>query len=199
MSILDTNSKTYSSITSRQTLMSYTPPTRIPMAHILVLRSVCRYRATLKPSYGLTLLPGKFGPFLYDKTKVSAADLPKNYLDLLDPKWKGKIIATIPNDDDAVGYLFSLIVGKYGWEWLEQFNKQDVQWVRGTATPAYILAEQSEPSKAGSKRPKEYVSDNGQRCITFTTAGYPLSSDILAWKTPDRPERYMSWTQTAAM
>lgn len=144
-------------------------------------------------------LVGKFGLFLYDKTKVSEKELPNNYLDLLNPKWKGKIIATIPNDDDAVGYLFSLIVGKYGWEWLEEFQKQNVQWVRGTATPAYMLAEQAEPSKAGSKRPKEYVSDNKERCLTFTTAGYPLASDVLAWKSPQVPERYMSWSQTAAM
>ena len=52
--------------------------------------------------------------FLYDNTKVSKEELPNNYLDLLDPKWKGKIVVTIPNDDDAVGYLFSLIVGRYG-------------------------------------------------------------------------------------
>ena len=82
---------------------------------------------------------------------------------------------------------------------MEEFQKQDVQWVRGTATPAYMLAEQADPNKAGAKRPKEYVSDNDKRCLTFTTAGYPLSSDALAWKTPDAPERYMSWSQTAAM
>ena len=144
-------------------------------------------------------MPGQFGHFLYDNTKLSKEELPKNYLDLLDPKWKGKIIATIPNDDDAVGYLFSLIVGRYGWEWLEAFNKQDVQWVRGTATPGYMLAESADPSKAGKKRPKEYVCDNDKRCISFTTAGYPLESSALSWSVPEAPERWMSWSQTAAM
>lgn len=61
-----------------------------------------------------------------------------------------------------------------------------------------MLAEQVNPKKAGSKRPKEYVSDNKERCITFTTAGYPLESDALAWSTPEG-ERYMSWSQTAAI
>ena len=126
-------------------------------------------------------------------------DLPKNYLELADPKWKGKVIATIPNDDDAVGYLFSLIVGRYGWEWLEAFNKNDVQWVRGTATPGYMLAEGVNSSKAGKNRPKEYVNDNDQRCISFTTAGYPLESSALSWSTPESSERFMSWSQTACM
>lgn len=41
-------------------------------------------------------------------------------------------------------------------------NKQDVQWVRGTATPGYILVESRDQSKArGNPRPKEYVADNG--------------------------------------
>ena len=92
-------------------------------------------------------MPGQFGNFLYDNTKLSKEEVPKNYPDLLDPKWKGKIVATIPNDDDAAGYLFSLIVGRYGWEWLEAFNKQDVQWVRGTASPGYIGGRGSQQSR----------------------------------------------------
>ncbi|NNN30617.1 extracellular solute-binding protein [Streptomyces sp. S3(2020)] len=55
---------------------------------------------------------------------------------LLDPQWKGKIVSTFPNDDDAVLYLYKLIVDKYGWDWLRRFVAQDVHWVRGTQEPA---------------------------------------------------------------
>lgn len=48
--------------------------------------------------------------------------------------WKGKLILTYPNDDDAVLYLFTLIVNQYGWPWIEKLSQQDVHWVRGTAT-----------------------------------------------------------------
>jgi hypothetical protein len=62
-----------------------------------------------------------------------------------------------------------------------------------------MLAEAVDPSKKGKKRPKEYVCDNDQRCITFTTAGYPLESSALSWSAPEASERFMSWSQTAAM
>ncbi|GAQ64210.1 ABC transporter substrate-binding protein [Streptomyces scabiei] len=61
---------------------------------------------------------------------------PASARDLLAPRWKGKIVSTYPNDDDAVLYLYKLIVDKYGWEWLRRFVGQDVAWVRGTQEPA---------------------------------------------------------------
>jgi hypothetical protein len=134
-----------------------------------------------------------FGKLLYDNTRVRKEDLPRNYADLLDPKWKGKLVLTLPNDDDAVNYLFSIIVSRYGWEWLEALNKQDVQWVRGTATPAYIIVEGRPGSKAaqGKARPKEYIADNDQRVLTFTSAGYPMGLEEfgLSWANLEEGEQ----------
>lgn len=110
------------------------------------------------------------------------------------------MVLTIPNDDDAIGYLFSLAIRRHGWAWLHALAKQDVQWVHGTATPGYILAEAQDGSLTGGKpRPKEYVADSHQRVLSSTTAGYPLPSDALAWSEPDAPEQYMSWTQTVCI
>jgi ABC-type Fe3+ transport system substrate-binding protein len=61
---------------------------------------------------------------------------PTSARDLLDPRWKGKIVSTFPNDDDAVLYLYKVIVDKYGWDWLRRFVAQDIAWVRGTQEPA---------------------------------------------------------------
>jgi ABC-type Fe3+ transport system substrate-binding protein len=61
---------------------------------------------------------------------------PATATDLLDPHWKGRIVSTFPNDDDAVLYLYKLIVDKHGWGWLKDFADQQVRWVRGTQEPA---------------------------------------------------------------
>jgi ABC-type Fe3+ transport system substrate-binding protein len=66
--------------------------------------------------------------------------------DLLDPRWKGKIVSTYPNDDDAVLSLYSLIVGEYGWEWLRRFVAQDVAWVRRTQESADRVERAARPS-----------------------------------------------------
>jgi ABC-type Fe3+ transport system substrate-binding protein len=77
----------------------------------------------------------QFGPFYYDSARVPENRIPKTYLDVLDPYWKGKMALVYPNDDDGVLHLFSLIISKYGFRWLELLNQQDVQWVRGPMQP----------------------------------------------------------------
>ncbi|CAG8959279.1 hypothetical protein HYFRA_00013049 [Hymenoscyphus fraxineus] len=129
-----------------------------------------------------------FGNFVYDSTKVAAADVPKNYMDILDPKWKGKLVLTYPNDDDAVTYLFSIIVEKYGFGWLDALAQQDVQWVRGSETPSIKIFENHSNST------------DSDRVLTFTSIGYFKGPADFITSTPvEVPETKMSWCQTMAI
>lgn len=123
-----------------------------------------------------------FGQFFYNSNKLNESEVPDNYLDLLDPKWKGKLILTYPNDDDAIAYLFSLQIAKYGFDWFERLNQQDVQWVRGSATPFILLSQNANNSSS-------------ERTLTFSTTHLDGFNPAIKSKIPTQ-EEYLSWFQT---
>jgi iron(III) transport system substrate-binding protein len=60
---------------------------------------------------------------LYNSKKVSAADSPKDWPDLTDPKWKNKIAFGSPNYSGLVGVWTVGMAEKYGWGFFEKLNK----------------------------------------------------------------------------
>src|ERR1700726_561598 len=71
----------------------------------------------------------------YNTDMVKAEDAPKSFADLLDPKWKGKIVKAHP------GYSGTIMTATYqmqrdlGWSWFEQLAKQNVMQVQSAADP----------------------------------------------------------------
>jgi iron(III) transport system substrate-binding protein len=71
----------------------------------------------------------------YNTGMVKAEDAPKSFADLLDPKWKGKIVKGHP------GYSGTIMTATYelqrdlGWPWFEQLAKQNVMQVQSSADP----------------------------------------------------------------
>ena len=60
---------------------------------------------------------------IYNTAKVSAADSPKDWPDLTNPKWKDKISFGSPNYSGIVGVWSVAMEDKYGWEYFEKLNK----------------------------------------------------------------------------
>ena len=71
----------------------------------------------------------------YNTTLVKAADAPKSFADLLDPKWVGKLVKAHP------GYSGTIMTATYqmqrdlGWEYFEKLSKQRVLQVQSSADP----------------------------------------------------------------
>jgi ABC-type Fe3+ transport system substrate-binding protein len=136
----------------------------------------------------------QFGSFVYNNESLKASDLPSTYDKLLDPFWKNKLVLTQPNDDDAITYLFSVIIEKYGWEWLEGLQKQNVKWVRGTNAPANYMAEKNTSSVLSFTTNLINVDNVAYQPLNDTRMMWPQSAAIFA--TTPRPESsklFMSW------
>src|ERR1700759_5580051 len=71
----------------------------------------------------------------YNTNLVKAEDAPKSFADLLDPKWKGKIVKAHP------GYSGTIMTATYqmqrdlGWDYFEQLAKQNIMQVPSSADP----------------------------------------------------------------
>ena len=76
----------------------------------------------------------------YNTNLVKPADAPKGYADLLDPKWKGKLVKSHP------GYSGTSLTGTYalekalGWDYFEKLAKQNVQQLQSTTAPPKSIA-----------------------------------------------------------
>jgi iron(III) transport system substrate-binding protein len=76
----------------------------------------------------------------YNTRLVTPQDAPTGYADLLDPKWKGKLVKSHP------GYSGTSLTGTYaiskalGWDYLEKLSKQGVQQLQSTTAPPKSIA-----------------------------------------------------------
>jgi ABC-type Fe3+ transport system substrate-binding protein len=132
-----------------------------------------------KDPHGAWVAIGVIGfSFMY-ATAAVGSDAPSTPLDLVDPKWKGKIASSYPHDDDAVLFLYSLYVQKYGWEWAARFAAQDVRFARGSNSPGEAVR-------------------GGTHAIGVGGAGGALSTGPAKWVMPDGAP-FMAWGQRAAI
>ncbi|MET9090029.1 ABC transporter substrate-binding protein [Streptomyces sp. NPDC004237] len=80
--------------------------------------------------------------YVYD-VAAAGANAPQTPLDLVDPRWKGKLASSYPHDDDAVLYLYALYVEKYGWDWVAALAAQQPQFARGSFSPSTAINNKS--------------------------------------------------------
>lgn len=63
----------------------------------------------------------------YNNSLVSEKDAPKNWPDLLDPKWKGKVSIGHPAFSGYVGTWVVLMRKLYGWQYFDKLEKNQPQ------------------------------------------------------------------------
>ena len=110
------------------------------------------------------------------------------------PKMEQQADVNLPKRWWCYIYLFSLIIGKYGWSWLESLAEQNVHCMRGTGTTATLLAAPDSPYIATltanlnysknitSKTPEDPDMRWPQICTAFASTSRPESAKLfLSW------------------
>jgi iron(III) transport system substrate-binding protein len=79
-------------------------------------------------------------PIAYNTRLVKAEDAPKSFADLLDPRWKGKIVKAHPGYSGTILTATFEMVRDIGWEYYENLAKQNIMQVQSATDPPKKLA-----------------------------------------------------------
>jgi iron(III) transport system substrate-binding protein len=71
----------------------------------------------------------------YNTALVGREDAPKSYADLLDPKWKSKIVKGHPGYSGAILTATYLLARDLGWSYFEKLAQQKIMQVQSAAEP----------------------------------------------------------------
>ena len=76
----------------------------------------------------------------YNTNLVKTEDAPKSFADLLDPKWKGKMVKAHPGYSGTIMTATFQMQRDLGWDYFEKLAKQNVMQVQSSADPPKKLA-----------------------------------------------------------
>jgi iron(III) transport system substrate-binding protein len=79
-------------------------------------------------------------PMGYNTKLVKAEDAPRSFHDLLDPKWKSKIVKAHPGYSGTILTATFEMARDIGWEYFEQLAKQNIMQVQSSTDPPKKLS-----------------------------------------------------------
>jgi len=81
----------------------------------------------------------------YNTRAVSAAEAPKTWKDLLDPRWRGKLVTAHPGYSGVVATHVLALVHLHGWDYFKQLAQNRVMLVQSAVDPAGVVASGERP------------------------------------------------------
>lgn len=76
----------------------------------------------------------------YNTQQVKPEEAPKGFLDLLDPKWQGKIVKAHPSYSGAIMTSTFAMARDLGWDYFEKLAKQKIMQVQSGVDPPKKVA-----------------------------------------------------------
>ena len=123
--------------------------------------TVCAWLEVIGYNTGLLVVPG---------------DAPKSYADLLDPKWKGKIVKAHPGYSGAILTATFVLSHALGWSYFEKLAQQKIMQVQSAADPPKKVSIGERAVMAdGNDYSLELLKRQGQKVeIVYPAEGAPV-------------------------
>jgi len=113
----------------KKLLMKYTPP------------GVDAFPAGFKDKDGYYFtLRATVNVIAYNTKLVPAAEAPKGWKDLLEPKWRGKMVTAHPGYSGVISTHVLALVQLYGWDYFKQLAQNKLMLVQSAVDPAGVVA-----------------------------------------------------------
>jgi iron(III) transport system substrate-binding protein len=81
----------------------------------------------------------------YNTKAISAAEAPKTWKDLLDPRWRGKLVTAHPGYSGVIATHVLALVHLHGWEYFKQLAQNRLMLVQSAVDPAGTVASGERP------------------------------------------------------
>jgi iron(III) transport system substrate-binding protein len=81
----------------------------------------------------------------YNPKLISPAEAPKNWKDLLDGKWKGKLVTAHPGYSGIIATHVLALVNLHGWDYFKQLAQNRAMIVQSANDPAQVVASGERP------------------------------------------------------
>jgi len=81
----------------------------------------------------------------YNTQKITATEAPKTWRDLLDPKWKGRMVTAHPGYSGVIATHVLALVHLHGWEYFQALAKNQLMLVQSAVDPAGVVASGERP------------------------------------------------------
>ena len=121
-------------LTNKKLLAKYTPA------------GIQNFPAGFKDSEGYYYgLRATVNVIAYNSKIVPAAEAPRTWRDLLDPKWRGKLVTAHPGYSGVIATHVLALVHLYGWDYWKQLAQNKVMLVQSAVDPSGIVASGERP------------------------------------------------------